>query len=96
MWWGWPLAIAGAASVIIGLVGAPLVGWILQLLIQGQATVLIPPVFISSIAETTSAVARQMLLPVLVQGAILGIAGLGMAILGMFLPRRQVTFYPPY
>lgn len=95
-WWGWPLAIAGATSVIIGLAGAPLVGWILQLLIQSQATVLIPPVFVSSIAETTSAVARQMLLPVLVQGAILGILGLGMAILGMFLPRKPVTPYIPY
>jgi hypothetical protein len=95
-WWGWPLALAGVVSVILGLAGAPLVGWILQLLIQSQATVLIPPVFISSIAETTSAVARQMLLPVLVQGAILGILGLGMAILGMFLPRRPVTPYVPY
>ena len=95
-WWGWPLAIAGAASVIIGLAGAPLIGWILQLLIQNQATSLIPPAFISSIGETTTAVARQMLLPVLIQGGILGMIGLGMAILSMFLPRTPATPYPPY
>jgi hypothetical protein len=96
MWWGWPLAIAGAGSVLIGLVGSPLVGWILQLFIQNQATILIPPVFMSSLAETTSAVAREMLTPVLIQGAILGIVGLGMAVLGMFLPRRQPDPYIHY
>ena len=95
-WWGWPLTIAGVSSVLIGLVGSPLVGWILQLLIQNQGTVLIPPVFLSSIVETTTAVARQMLVPVLIQGAILGFIGFGMVILSMFLPRRPVDPYVPY
>jgi hypothetical protein len=95
-WWGWPFMIAGASCVLIGLVGAPLVSWILQLFIQNQGTIPIPPVLVSSIAETTGAVARQILIPVLVQGAILGFVGLGMAILAMFLPRRQVSPYLPY
>ena len=91
-WWGWSFMIAGASSVLIGLVGAPLVGWILQLLIQNQGTALIPPVFISSITETTSAVARQLLTPVLIQGALLGFVGLGMVILAMFLPKREIIY----
>jgi len=91
-WWGWSFTIAGVSSVLIGLVGSPLVGWILQLLIQNQATSLVPPIFIASIAETTSAVARQLLAPVLVQGALLGIAGFGMAILAMFLPKREIGY----
>lgn len=91
-WWGWSFTIAGASSVVIGLVGSPLVGWILQLLIQNQGTIQIPPVFVASIAETTTAVARQLLTPVLVQGAILGFIGLGMAILGMFLPKREIIY----
>jgi hypothetical protein len=95
-WWGWPIMIAGVSSVLIGLIGAPLVGWILQLLIQSQGTIPIPPVLASSIAETTSAVARQILVPVMIQGSLLGIAGLGMAILGMFLPRKQADLYLPY
>ena len=78
-----------AIAVLIGLVGAPLVSWILQFLIQGQGTIPIPPALASSIAEATGAVARQILLPVLVQGAILGFAGLGMALLAMFLPKPQ-------
>ncbi len=95
-WWGWPLAVAGAGSVLIGLLGSPLVGWILQLLIQNQGTILIPPALISSIAETTSAVARQMLAPVMIEGAFIGIVGLGMAILAMLLPRPRIDLiiYP--
>jgi hypothetical protein len=89
-WWGWPFMIAGVSSVLIGLVGSPLVGWILQLFIQNQGTIPIPPVLASSIAETTSAVARQILAPVMIQGAILGIVGLGMAIVAMFLPKREM------
>jgi hypothetical protein len=95
-WWGWSFMIAGVGSVLIGLVGAPLVSWILQLLIQGQGSIPIPPALASSIAETTGAVARQILIPVLVQGAILGFVGLGMAVLAIFLPRRRVDVQIPY
>jgi hypothetical protein len=87
-WWGWSFAFAGIGSVIIGLAGAPLVGGILQLLVLNQGRIPIPPVLASSLAETTSAVARQMLAPVMIEGGILGLIGLGMLILGLFLPRR--------
>jgi hypothetical protein len=93
VWWGWPFMIAGVSSVLIGLVGSPLVGWILQLFIRNQGTIPIPPVLLSSIAETTSAVAGQILTPVMIQGAILGMVGLGMAILGMLLPKPQPDPY---
>ena len=94
-WWGWPFMIAGVSSVLIGLIGSPLVGWILQLFIRNQGTIPIPPVLVSSIAETTSAVAGQILAPVMIQGAILGIVGLGIAILGMLLPKPQPGPYLP-
>jgi len=94
-WWGWPFMIAGVSSVLIGLVGSPLVGWILQLFVTNQGTIPIPPVLVSSLAETTSAVAGQILAPVMIQGAILGIVGLGMAILAMFLPRPQIDPFLP-
>jgi hypothetical protein len=94
-WWGWCFMMAGVGSVLIGLVGSPLVGWILQLLIQNQGTILIPPVFVSSIAETTSAVARQILAPVMIQGGILGFVGLGMVVLAMLLPKPE-RIYPQY
>ena len=95
IWWGWPFMIAGVSSVLIGLVGSPLVGCILQLFIRVQSTIPIPPVLVSSLAETTSAVAAQILAPVMIQGSILGIVGLGMAILAMFLPRPPIDPFLP-
>ena len=96
IWWGWSFAFAGIGSVIIGLAGAPLVGGILQLLILNQGRIPIPQVLASSLAETTSAVARQMLAPVLIEGGILGLVGLGMLILGLFMPKRpsEPLMYP--
>jgi hypothetical protein len=87
-WWGWPLMIAGGLSTLIGLFGSPVIGGILQLLIQTQGSFLIPPVLASTIAETASAVARQMLIPVIVQGLILGVIGLAMVVFATFVLRR--------
>lgn len=94
IWWGWPFMITGACSVLVALVGAPLVGWILQLLIQNQAGVFIPAVLAASIGETTSAVARQMLTPVAIEGCILAIIGLGMVIASMFISRQTIYTSP--
>lgn len=88
-WWGWPLMFAGGISVLVALFGSPVVGKILRLVIQKQGARLIPPTLASSIAETTSAVAGQMLTPVVIQGFILGFAGLGMVIVAVLLAKRE-------
>jgi hypothetical protein len=88
-WWGWPLMFAGGVSVVIALFGSPLIAWVLRLVIQNQGIFPIPPVLAASIAETTGAVARQMLTPVLIQGFLLGFAGLGMVIAAMILAKRE-------
>jgi hypothetical protein len=91
VWWGWPLLAVGLISGIIGLAGSPLIGWILQLLIQTQVAAILPPVLASSIAETASAVASQMLFPVMLQGFGIAVVGLGMLILSFMLPSRTIT-----
>jgi hypothetical protein len=93
-WWGWPLMFAGGVSTLLGLFGSPVIGGILQLLIRTQGMLLIPPTFASTVAETASAVARQMLVPVIVQGLILGVVGLGMVILATLLAKREVEALP--
>jgi hypothetical protein len=92
VWWGWPLLIAGAISAVLGLVGSPLVGWFLQFLIQRQGAAFIPPLLAPIIGETASAVASQMLIPVAVQGFVMAMIGLGMAVIGILVGRR--TTYP--
>jgi hypothetical protein len=89
-WWGWPLLFAGAISVIIGFLGAPLIGGILRLVIQTQGSFFIPPVLAGALGETASAVARQMLIPVLIQGLIMTAVGVGMLAVAILVPRRPV------
>ena len=93
-WWGWPLMIAGAISALTALIGSPVIGWILQLLIQNQGKNFIPAVLATSIGETASAVARQMLLPVVLEGFILALLGLGMVIASMFISRQTIYTSP--
>jgi len=94
IWWGWPILITGVISVFTALVGSPLIGWILQLLIQNQGTIFIPSILATSIGETASAVARQMLATVVLQGFILVLLGLGMVIASTFIS-RQIEYTNP-
>ena len=91
IWWGWPLLFAGAISVFVALLGAPVIGGILQLVIQTQGSFFIPPALAATLAETATAVARQMLTPVVIEGLIIAAVGLGMIILSIIVPRRQVV-----
>lgn len=90
LWWGGPFLIVGVITLLIGLIGAPLVGWFLQFLIQTQGVTFIPSILASSIAETAGAVARQILIPVTIQGLVLTLIGLIMLAIGVFLGRRTI------
>jgi hypothetical protein len=88
-WWGWPFMFAGGSSVLIALFGAPVVGEILQFVIQTQRVIPIPPLLTSSLAETARAVASEILASMVIQGFILGFIGLGMVIVSPFLAKRE-------
>ena len=92
LWWGWPLLITGAAATLIAVVGSPLVGWFLRFIIQFYGAAFLPAMLASTIGETASAVANQMLVPVIIQGAIMGMIGLLMVLAGVFLMPRQRYF----
>lgn len=93
VWWGWPLLITGGVGGLIGLIGSPLIGWILQIFIQTQGAILLPSILASSIGETASAVASQILVPVALQGFIMAFIGLGMVVLSFLLPRRTIVTF---
>ena len=89
VWWGWPLLILGGISALLGLIASPLIGALLQILIEAQGIAFLPPVLASSIAETASTVARQMLVPVAIQGFVIAFVGLVMVVIGIVLTRRE-------
>jgi hypothetical protein len=93
VWWGIPFLVIGVTTALIALLGSPIVGWILQFLIETRGAALVPPILAASIAETTSAVARQILNPVAIQAIILAVIGLMMLIAGILLPRRETYQY---
>jgi hypothetical protein len=89
-WWGWPLLFAGGISVIVAFLGAPLIGGILRLVIQTQGAFFIPPVLAAALGETASAVAREMLISVIIQGLIITAVGVGMLAVAILVPRQRV------
>lgn len=89
-WWGGPLLFAGGISVIVALLGAPVIGGILRLVIQTQGAFFIPPVLAAALGETASAVAREMLIPVIIEGLVMTALGVGMLGLALLVPRRPV------
>jgi hypothetical protein len=92
VWLGWPLFITGTFAGIIGLVGAPAVGLLLQFLFETQGLVFLPPLLASSIGQTAGAVASQILIPVSIQGFVMGFVGLMMVIIGAFIPRPEPIY----
>lgn len=89
VWWGWPLLITGGLAALVALVGSPFLGWFLQFVIQTQGVAFLPPVLAATIGETASAVANEMLIPVVLQGLLMAVIGLLMVIAGTVLGRRE-------
>jgi hypothetical protein len=90
IWWGWPLLLAGGISVLVALLGAPVIGGILRLVIQNQGAFFVPSVLAAALGETASAVAQEMLIPVLIQGLIIAAIGVGLLALAILIPKRSV------
>ena len=90
-WWGYPFLITGGVTSLTALLGAPMLGLIIQVLLQTQAAGFLPPIFFSAMKETISAVTSQILKPVLIEGFVLAVLGLGMVIVATYLVRKDST-----
>ena len=86
-WWGCPFLVIGGISVLAALIGSPALGLVIQRVIRSQAGFL-PPILTSALGETVSAVSRQILSPVIVEGAVLGFVGFGMVVTAVILHKR--------
>ncbi|HMR98431.1 MAG TPA: hypothetical protein PKE62_04175 [Anaerolineales bacterium] len=87
-WWGIPLLITGVVGLIVSLIGAPIVGYMIEKILESQARGIISPTLLTTLRETLNAMARQILNPVAIQGFILSFLGFGMIVTAFFLNRR--------
>ena len=88
-WWGLPFLFTGLISFLIAVPGASLVGIIIQWILERQVAGLIPPVLVSTLRETVSAVAREILGPLAIVGLALTVMGLIMVLVAAFLGIRE-------
>ena len=93
-WWGYPLLLTGGITFILALIGAPLIGLIIQFLIETQAEFISSAVLVDTLRETTTAVAREILGPIVFQGILLAMSGFVMALAGFFLRGRTQLSTP--
>ena len=88
-WWGWPLMLTGMGSLLVAWLGSPVVGLIVRGFIQIQGARFIPPILLSTLEETASSVTSEILYPVAIGGLILAVLGFTMAVMALFVARRQ-------
>jgi hypothetical protein len=92
-WWGLPLLATGAGALFVAWLGSPVIGFIVRTFMQNWGASFIPSILLATIQETASSVASEILKPVAIQGGILVLAGLGMTVLALLVPRRQNDTY---
>ena len=92
-WWGVPLFITGVISYLVAVIGSPTLSLIIQRAIEKQG-VNLPLVLVSTAQETVSAVTRQILKPVALEGLIIIAIGIAMIVVEVFLVKRDKTSLP--
>jgi len=88
-WWGYPFFITGAICALFAWLGAPIFGFLVQRIFQNQGAGLIPPIFLSTLRETLSAVSGQILKPVAIEGLILATLGLVMVLAAAYVLKKD-------
>lgn len=86
-WWGLSFLATGLISIFIGIIGAPIIGLILNWLIKRVSSAL-PNIISSYAGELGSALAGSILLPILIQGAVILFFGAGMSGVWFLIQQR--------
>ncbi len=88
-WWGIPFLITGSIAFVISLIGAPVFGAVLQRMLTNRMPTFLPTIFLSQANDLASAMLKALLTPILWQGILLALLGLGMAIAGYFVKTQN-------
>jgi hypothetical protein len=76
-WWGIPFFITGLLTILLALIGAPLIRFFMETaILQGNANT--PIVLLDTMQSVSGSLARQILKPVAIQGLVLAVLGAGM------------------
>lgn len=86
-WWGIPFAITGFTSFVIGLLGAPVIGVVLESLLASRMPDYLPSFLLDFTNDIAAAMVRALLSPVMWQGLVLLVIGAGMAGIGYFVKK---------
>jgi hypothetical protein len=92
-WWGIPFLATGVATLILALIGAPLVRFIVRIIFL-QNNLNLTTEISGVIQNVIDSVARQILVPVAIEGVILLLVGAGM-VTGLWLYNKMIKSTKP-
>ena len=93
-WWGNPFFITGSLAFAMSLVGAPVFSVVLQRMLVNRMSIYLPTILLDYGSDLASAMLKALLNPIIWQGLLLTILGLGMAVAGYFVKEQKPVTYP--
>ena len=89
-WWSIPFAATGGITFVIGLLGAPIFGVVLEGILSRKLPDYLPTFLLEFTGDFAAAMVRALLTPVAWQGLLLGFLGACMAGVGYYLKYKQL------
>ncbi len=87
-WWGIPFFITGSLAFVMSLIGAPVFGAVFQRILVNRMSIYLPAILLDYGSDLASAMLKALLNPILWQGLLLALLGLGMAVAGYFVKNK--------
>ncbi|MBL8102109.1 MAG: hypothetical protein JNM02_06250 [Anaerolineales bacterium] len=84
-WWGIPFFITGSLAFVMSLIGAPVFGAVFQRILVNRMAIYLPPILLNYGSDLAAAMVQALFTPILWQGLLIAVLGLGMAVTGYFV-----------
>lgn len=92
LWWGALFLPSGLLCMAMGAVGAPLAGFLLLYFVTPRLGTILPSAVLKSGDDLATAIASQLLSPVLIQGILLAFLGAALLVLAFGVARTRGRF----
>lgn len=89
IWWGIPFSITGFSTFVMSLLGAPIFGAVFQRLLTKRMPTYLPTILLDYSNDLAAAMVKALLAPILWQGLLLALLGLGMVVAGYFVKEKS-------